>query len=497
MQDTEGRYIVVNRQFEMILGVDRATATGRRAAELFDPDVGEEIQVRTREVLVTGRPVEAEEALFVGGEPHWFLSLRFPLHDPGGRIYAVCAILTDVTERIEAESQRELLAAQLQQSQRLESLGQLAGGIAHDFNNLLGVIINYADFIADAVKGPGPGKEELFAAVRADAEAIFQAAHTGAALTRQLLIFGRRDPVHPRLLEIDEVVRAVEPLLRRTIGEDVDLQLSLESCSALVRADRGRLEQVLLNVAVNARDAMPSGGRLTIATSVVLLDDATALEAGVTAGRWVRLTISDTGVGMSSSVAARAFEPFFTTKPKGHGTGHGLATVFGVVRDAGGQVNIHSHPGAGTTVEVHLPAAEGDVAPDVGDPAAAVPAGAGQTIQVVEDEDVMREVARRILSGQGYSVRAAADAAEALRICEDASVDIDLVLSDVVMPGLSGPDLVERLRALRPAIRSIYMSGYPEDFVARRHPGDEVTVIRKPFTPGVLLRHIRRALDEP
>jgi hypothetical protein len=497
MQDTEGRYILVNRQFETVRGVNRSAATGQLPTELFGAEVGEEIRLRDLEPVGTGAAIEGEEVIFVDGEPHWFLGLRFPLRDSKARLYAVCAILTDVTERIQAESQREALAAQLQQSQRLESLGQLAGGIAHDFNNLLGVILNYADFILDAVEAAPGDVEPLFASVQADTLAIFQAAHTGATLTRQLLIFGRRDPVQPRLLDLDEVVRGVEPLLRRTIGEDVDLRFSLNSHPALVRADPGRLEQVLLNVAVNARDAMPSGGRLTIATSLVDLDDATALEAGVDRGRWIRLTMSDTGVGMSHSVAARAFEPFFTTKPKGHGTGLGLATVFGVVRDAGGQVAINSCTGEGTTVRIHLPAAEGRIAVDTEKATIGGRGGEGQTILVVEDDDVMREVARRILARDGYEVITAADASEALRICEDSAVDIDLVLSDVVMPGLSGPDLVARLRTVRPDVRSIYMSGYPEDFVARRHPGDDVTVIRKPFTPGVLLRQIRRALDEP
>jgi PAS domain S-box-containing protein len=497
MQDTDGRYVLVNRQFETVRGVDRSAAIGRLPSELFGPEVGEELRLRDTEPVVTGAAVDGEEVVFVGGEPHWFLSLRFPLHDATGRLYAVCAILTDVTERIQAESQREALAAQLQQSQRLESLGQLAGGIAHDFNNLLGVILNYADFILDAVEAAPGDVEPLFASVQADTKAIFQAAHTGAALTRQLLIFGRRDPVQPRLLDLDVVVRGLEPLLRRTIGEDIDLRLSLDSHSAMVRADPGRLEQVLLNVAVNARDAMPSGGRLTIATSVLELDDAAALAAGIEPGPWVHVAMSDTGVGMSASVAARAFEPFFTTKPKGHGTGLGLATVFGIVRDAGGQVVIQSCPGEGTTVAIYLPAAEGHIAAEPDKNGEETRSGHGQTVLVVEDDDVMREVARRILSRDGYSVITAADATEALRICEDSAVDIDLILSDVVMPGLSGPDLVARLRTVRPDLRSIYMSGYPEDFVARRHPGDDVTVVRKPFTPGMLLRQIRRALDEP
>jgi PAS domain S-box-containing protein len=497
MQDTEGRYILVNRQFETVRGVERERATGRTATELFGPEIGEELRLRDLEPVTTGTSVEGEEVIFVEDEPHWFLSLRFPLHDARGTLYAVCAILTDVTERIQAESQREALASQLQQSQRLESLGQLAGGIAHDFNNLLGVIINYADFIVDAAGEPGAEEAKPpLGGIRADAEAIFHAAETAATLTRQLLIFGRRDPVQSRVLDIADVVRGIEPLLRRTIGEDIELQLSLSSEPARVRADPGRLEQVVLNVAVNARDAMASGGRMTITTAVVDLDEGPALEARVPPGRWIRLDVSDTGIGMTQSVAARAFEPFFTTKPKGHGTGLGLATVFGVIRDAGGHVVIDSHLGEGTTIRVYLPAVEAAVTTDGGAPGVTSPEGGGRSVLVVEDDDVMREVARRILTGHGYAVRTAADATEALRICENDTVPIDLVLSDVVMPGLSGPDLIERLRSVRPGVRSIYMSGYPEDFVARRHPhGEDVVVIRKPFTPGGLLRQIQRALE--
>lgn len=288
----------------------------------------------------------------------------------------------------------------------------------------------------------------------------------------------------------------VEPLLRPTLGENINLVLDLEPNLAKVKADAGRLEQVLLNLAVNARDAMPDGGQLTVAARTIEIGGEAALELGVDMGRWVRLTVADTGLGMTPSVAARAFEPFFTTKPKGHGTGLGLATVFGIVGEAGGQVRLQSEPGEGTSVDVYLPAVADDAPTTTLAPGGAVPSGGGQTVMVVEDEDVMREVARRILAGNGYCVVPAADASEALRLCEDHDVEIDLILTDVVMPGLSGPDLVDRVRTVRPGLRAIYMSGYPEDFVARRHTADDATVIRKPFTPGVLLRHVRVALEE-
>ena len=500
-QDIQGRYVLVNRQFEVVRGVSRDDVWGKTAAEVFGPDDDEELSARDREPLITGKPVEGEEVLFLDDGPHWYISLRFPLHDATGQPYAVCGILTDVTERIQAEAQRQGLAAQLQEAQRLESLGQLAGGVAHDFNNLLAVIINYADFILDALPEPAPaGLESLIDDIRSDTQAIFRAAETAAALTRQLLIFGRRDAAHPRILDFDAVVTGVEPLLRRTLGEDVVLELSLSPQPSKVKADAGRLEQVLLNLAVNARDAMPEGGRLTVSAHNVDIDGDAAIEQGLEPGRWIRLSVTDTGIGMTPSVAARAFEPFFTTKPKGRGTGLGLATVFGIVREAGGHVGIESDPGRGTSVRVYLPAVTSDApseteteTPDGG---GAVPAGTGQTVMVVEDEDVMREVARRILVGHGYSVLPAADASEALKLCEDDEIVIDLILTDVVMPGLSGPDLVERARDIRPGLQAIYMSGYPEDFVARRHAADDVTVVRKPFTPGVLLRHVRQALEQ-
>src|SRR5437763_10227563 len=439
MQDTEGRYLLVNRQFELVTGVDRDAVRGKTVADLFGADMAEELGARDREPLLTGMPVEGEEVLFLEDAPHWYISLRFPLHDAAGQPYAVCGILTDVTERIQAEAQRQALAAQLHQAQRLESLGQLAGGVAHDFNNLLAVIINYADFVLDAVpEGAPAGLETLFDGIRSDTQAIFRAAETAAVLTRQLLIFGRQDAAHPRVLDIATVIKGVEPLLRRTLGEDIALELSLSPGLARIRADAGRLEQVLLNLAVNARDAMLAGGRLTVSAENVDIDGEAAFARGLQPGRWVRLTVSDTGVGMNPSVAARAFEPFFTTKPKGHGTGLGLATVFGIVSEAGGQVAIDSDPGRGTRVQVDLPSVSDDSPSAVETPGGAAPAGTGQAVMVVEDEPVMREVARRILARHGYSVVPAADASEALKLCEDNDVEIDLILTAVVMPGLSG-----------------------------------------------------------
>jgi CheY-like chemotaxis protein len=294
------------------------------------------------------------------------------------------------------------------------------------------------------------------------------------------------------------VVARIEPLLRRTLGEHISLRFSLPADVRPVRADAGRLEQVLVNLAVNARDAMEGGGTLTISAADVNLDREDATRYGLAAGPYVSLEVADTGVGMPAGVAERAFEPFFTTKPKGHGTGLGLATVFGIVTEAGGHVLIDSAPGHGTTVRVHLPAVAPE-SPDGPQPddEEVIPSRSA-TVLVVEDEDPVREVAKRILAGEGYAVLCAADPLDALRLCQDDQCAIDLVLTDVVMPGFSGPELMEKVRRFRPGIRALYMSGYPEDLLVHRHRFDDgVEVIGKPFTADYLLRMVGLALDQP
>ncbi|EHN10571.1 PAS/PAC sensor hybrid histidine kinase [Patulibacter medicamentivorans] len=393
------------------------------------------------------------------------------------------AAVRDISERLEAEREREQMrrAARETQAQRLESLGQLAGGVAHDFNNLLGVIINYAGFVRDEL-GDRPD-------LAADVEQIREAAERGAALTRQLLIFGRREVTAPEILSLAEVVRAVEQLLRRALGEHIELRARHEPGLATVRADRGQLEQVLFNLAVNARDAMPGGGVLAITTRTA--DEAERDELPM-----VELVVADTGSGMSDAVQQRAMEPFFTTKPEGRGTGLGLATVYGIATQHDGRVRIESALGEGTVVRVQLPA--------VGQPATSTehqrsqrPASRGETILLVEDEPSGRRIARRILERAGYRVIAVDAGAAALEVLAGEDHAVDLLLTDVIMPGMLGTELADRVVAGHRGLRVLLMSGYSDELVTRPRSHHHHPLIEKPFDATGLLTRIRGVLAGP
>jgi signal transduction histidine kinase/CheY-like chemotaxis protein len=411
-----------------------------------------------------------------------------------------CLTLADnevLEQAVEARvRERAALEARLHQAERLEGLGQLAGGVAHDFNNLLMAILNCADFALAALPDPPPaGMEKMCDGIRSDVGVISWAAQRGADLTNQLLVFARRDHDEPRVLELGELMGEVEDLLRRTIGEHIALEIDLRHPLWPVRVDPRRLEQVLVNLAVNARDAMEGGGRLTISAEDVELGEGTA--AGLPPGRYLCVTEVDTGCGMTPDVRARAFEPFFTTKPKGQGTGLGLATVFGIVAGAGGTVILDSEPGRGTAVRVYLPAVCDAPLEPRGVRAGSYRPGEGETILVVEDEAVVRDVACRILGEHGYEVVVATDAADALRICVDPDRSVDLLLTDVVMPGLSGPELVSQLRTLRPGTPALLMSGYPGNFLVPFADDTHGTeVVGKPFTATILLEKVRNALAQ-
>jgi signal transduction histidine kinase/CheY-like chemotaxis protein len=393
---------------------------------------------------------------------------------------ACVVIAEDVTEK-------ERMRLQLQQSQRLESLGQLAGGVAHDFNNLLAVILGYASFI-ERRAAEGSADER-------DVTAIREAGERATRLTRQLLAFARREVVRPTVLDLTGVVLEMEQLLRRTIGEHVVLETSLAPDLWPIMADDGQLEQVLVNLAVNARDAMPQGGTLTLDTENVDVDAAYAqTRPGLQPGRYVRLRVSDTGFGMTPDVAARAFEPFFTTKPKGQGTGLGLATIHGIVSQAGGHVQIYSEPGLGTTFTVLLPTTDAAV-PESSQPENDRAPGGGETILVVEDEPAMLEVTRRILDANGYTVLTAGRGTEAVKLAAEHDGPIDLLLTDVVMPYMLGKEVAERVGALRPGIRVLFMSGYAQNVIGPIGDlADGRQIIDKPFTEAALLGRLRTLL---
>jgi PAS domain S-box-containing protein len=403
-------------------------------------------------------------------------------------------------ERSEVQSERNLLESQLHQSHRLESLGQLAGGVAHDFNNLLAAILNYVGFvteeIAKEIEVRPAGERVRLDAVLSDVAQIGEAAERAARLTHQLLAFARREVRNLEVLDINAIVGEVETLLRRTIGEHVDLITHGAADLKAVRADRGQIEQILLNLAVNSRDAMPNGGTLTVETENFAVDDEYAsFHPGLEAGPHVRLRVTDTGVGMDRKILDRAFEPFFSTKPKDQGTGLGLATVYGIVTQTAGVVDLHSEVGVGTTVTILLPGVASAVTvPQASRPVR--PHHGGETLLVVEDEALVLDVATRILSQHGYSVLAARSGAEALKLLESNRGPIQLLLTDVVMPGLTGKDVAEQVSKVRPEIRVLYMSGYPESVIASQGVVEQgIRLLSKPFKAPDLLEHVRAVLD--
>jgi nitrogen-specific signal transduction histidine kinase/CheY-like chemotaxis protein len=392
-------------------------------------------------------------------------------------------------ERRGARESRERKERLQAQAQRLESLGQLAGGVAHDFNNLLAVILNYVSFVSEdlaAAAGPDPARH--LESARADLGEIKKAADRAAGLTHQLLVFARRDVIRPQVLDLDSVIGAVEELLRRSLGEHVELVTSLAGDLWPVLADPGQLEQVLVNLAVNARDAMPAGGTLTIDTGNIIVDaDTIAGGSRAPKGRNVRLRVSDTGAGMPASVAQHVFEPFFTTKPDGGGTGLGLATVYGILTQADGDIRIYSEPGHGTTFIITLPATAEAAAP-IAEPMPYQRTPKGETVLVVEDEEALREVTRRIFSRNGYQVITAASGPEALDIAAHHPGEVHLLVTDVVMPHMLGKEVAEKMRLIKPEIEVIFMSGYARPVLAsqgRLDPG--VALVEKPFSEADLL----------
>jgi PAS domain S-box-containing protein len=519
--DETGLIHLVNRQAEALFGYPREELVGR-SVDMLVPDHVRTVHPAHRASYFgrpTARPMGAGLALTArrkdGSEFPVDISLSSLETEDG---VLVSAAVRDVTDRKSAEEEqarlesellraqrdeeRAVLEAQLHQSQRLESVGQLAGGVAHDFNNLLAGIMNYAALVAEAIRElaarHGIAGEESVAVLEQDVAEITKVAQRAADLTHQLLIFSRREVVKPQVLDLNLIVADMEKLLKRTIGESVELGTELAHGLPRIKADRGQIEQVLMNLAVNARDAMTLGGRLQIQTSTFEADDSYAQSHGTTPGTYVRLSVSDTGTGMTSDVANRAFEPFFTTKAKGEGSGLGLATVYGIATQTGGDVVIYSEKDLGTTIRVHLPSTESVVAESDAAPDQRSLRAAGESILLVEDEEMVREPARRILVRYGYNVLAASNADAALQIAREHADGLDLLLTDVVMPGRSGKELANDVREVSPGIKVLFMSGYSQDVIVHQGVLEEgVELIEKPFAAESLLLRVREIMEGP
>lgn len=504
-RDLQRRIISWNKGSEGTYGWSAEEAIGRCITDLLDTQYPVPLEQIERTV--------AEEGLWEGdlvqhgkdGRRLTVESRWAARRDSSGRLVDILEFNRDITARLATQSEREALRQEaekerlqnrLSRAQHMESLGQLAGGIAHDFNNLLAVMINYSAFVAEGIEaaarlgGSGPLQQ-----MNDDLNQVRRAAERAVHLTRQLLAFARREELKPQVLDVNEIVRSTSELLRRTLGEHVQLIVALQEGASMVVFDPGQLEQILVNLAVNARDAMPDGGLLRIDTASVMLDRRfTDARPGLRPGPHVRLRVSDTGTGMATETAERAFDPFFTTKPPGQGTGLGLATVYGIVHQASGDVQICSEPGMGTTLTVLMPAAPAD-APHAAPRARGLPLRTA-TILLVEDEDALREVTRRILLDGGHHVIVADGAPSALDALDRHHEPIDLLLSDVIMPQMHGPALALEVRARRPHTKALLMSGFAQpilDSGGRIDP--ETPLLEKPFSGPELLEKIAEVLE--
>lgn len=491
IKDRSGKYLMVNHSVLKVFAVDRAHMVGRTDSDLFPPEMAEACKEIDDRVFESLAPVETEENLIDSfGDPRTYLSEKFPLFDEGGACYALCGISTDITDRVRNDIEKERLHSQLRQSLKMEAVGQLAGGVAHDFNNILAVIINYADFLAADL---GPDDPRL-----GDVQEISRAGEKAALLVHQLLAFSRKEVIAPQIVHINEVIADLHQLLRTSIGEDIELSFNASDGDPCVHADVGQVEQVLINLAVNARDAMPEGGSLEISTSVEVLD--VFQKGSLSAGEYVLMRVSDTGIGVDPATIDRMFEPFFTTKQRGQGTGLGLSTVYGIVQQAKGEIFVDSVLGEGACFSIYLPVEVEQDAPTQGcehpPPPISYIDHTGETVLLVEDEGTVRSLVARILVDQGFRVIAFPGGAEALEYCRTKIEDIDILLTDVVMPGMSGKALSDSLTLLRSDLKTLYMSGYTDEIIGRRGvlTGDE-QLIQKPFKAKEVGFRIRTLLD--
>jgi signal transduction histidine kinase/CheY-like chemotaxis protein len=486
--DRRLRVLLMSGSAPKEMGIDPANATGRSLSELMSPAEFVRLEPLYRATLAGASRTDEQSNL--GTEGVWWLRTA-PLRTPSGKVYAGLSVATDVTDRRVEELRRLRIDAQLERARRLEAVGKMAGGVAHDFNNLLAVVLNYTDFIADAL----PGDSEL----QADLAEIRRAGERGASLTRQLLIFSRREVATPEIINLNEVVSHLEKLLQRTLGEDVNLSLIKDENLYPIEADAAQVEQALVGMAMNAREAMPEGGSLTIQTESVILDeDYVDANPQARTGPHVRLIVADTGVGISPELVERIFEPFFTTKARSTGTGLGLAAVHGVMANASGHITVFSEPGLGSVFRLHFPAAApaGTVPPGPGveAPASEISVPSGTRVLVAEDDEDVRRVATRVLQRTGFEVVACEDGQAAIEVLESGQ-RFSLMLTDVVMPRKSGRELADRAKEIDPWMPVLYMSGYTEDIISSHDVATEdMSFLRKPFTARDLLESVGLSL---
>ncbi|HEU4932162.1 MAG TPA: PAS domain S-box protein [Pyrinomonadaceae bacterium] len=489
VHDLTGRYIMVNKAGEELIGYSRDEILQMRISDVVPRICLDQIHARLMEKLADhSLTIYEVEAIRKDGS-------RVPIEVSSRLIYengvpvAVQGSARDITERKRAEEALRTSQLQLQQSQKLEAIGQLAGGVAHDFNNMLTAIIGYTDLSLRRVGLENP--------IRRNLEETKKAAERAASLVRQLLAFSRKQILEPKVLDLNDVVKDMHKMLTRLIGENIKLATRLETDLGNVKADPCRVEQIIVNLVVNARDAMPRGGRVTIETANVVLDVQTASKhVSIKPGEYVMLTVSDTGIGMDQETQARIFEPFFTTKEVGKGTGLGLSTVYGIVKQSGGNIWVYSEQGLGTVFKVYLPRIDDATTRTIAKQEETNTPRGTETILLVEDEDAVRGLARKILMQAGYNVLDAKSGDEAIRLSDAHAGPIDLLLTDVVMPEISGKEVADRLLELRPSIRVLFMSGYTDEAIVQHGVLDaNVKFIQKPFTWVGLTKKVGEVLN--
>jgi PAS domain S-box-containing protein len=485
------RFGFVSKQASRILGypAERWLSTPRFWRNHIHPQDLDRVVQALVSAVDEQRGRETEYRMIAADGRHIWLRDNFSPVVEHGEVTKLRGLMVDVTERRLAEEALRESEGQLRQAQKMEAIGRLAGGIAHDFNNLLTAITGYSDFLLKKLRPKDP--------LRREADEIAKAAARAADLTSQLLAFSRQQVLQPKVLNLREVIGDMEMMLQRVIGEHIELSVQLDSRQDAIMADPGQMQQVLLNLTVNARDAMPEGGRLSVVTSIVELDETyAAVNPGVRPGRHVLLSVRDTGCGMDEGTMSRLFEPFFTTKPQGQGTGLGLSTVYGIVRQSGGHIAVESQPGEGATFNILLPSVESSTSER--DDAQELPdlSPGTETVLLVEDDEPVRDLAREILELNGYSVLEAANGVEAMEIVEGREGDFDLLVTDLVMPLLGGRELAQKVASRLPDLPVLFLSGYTDGAVM--HEGflpEGRHFLQKPFTPAALADKVRKALD--
>ncbi|MCB0222711.1 MAG: response regulator [Anaerolineae bacterium] len=488
-KDRASVYVSCNENFARDLGIKPDHCAGRTDYDFFPNELADKYRADDQRIMETGQTEELEEKYVQAGQETWVQTIKTPIRQEDGRVIGILGIFWDITKRIQAEAERERLQLQLNQAQKMESIGRLAGGIAHDFNNLLVSIIGYAEL---GMLNITPD-DQLYA----NFKRIKEGGERAADLTRQILAFSRQQVLEIKQLDLNQVINEFVPMLRRLISEDIALQTRLADNLPPLKADKGQLEQVLMNLVVNARDAMPDGGTLIIDTAYVAPDEASVDKylKGARPGPQVLLTVSDTGNGIDIELQPHIFEPFFTTKARGQGTGLGLATVFGIIKQHQGNIEVYSEPGQGTTFEIYLPVADAPISTEkVVAPNTRIVPGT-ETVLVVEDEAGVRQLVGDALRLHGYYVLIAEDPLGGLNLAATYEGPIDLLLTDVIMPHMNGRALYRQLAMVRPGLKVLYMSGYTDDVIAFQgvlDPG--VAFLQKPFAIRDLLQKVRGVL---